>query len=199
VTVLQAWFGTSVTSSVQPPAAGGDRFDQSLCSGEDCTAAAAALLRRDGAAQPSPFVNVFRYSPDSSGRCEVVELRTVTRDGALAAPTFAGLGFWFAGSFGFATPAQLDAVGHVTLSDGSPATVHRFLAQGMCFGLGGNSSAIASRHFEFKPYARYDVAGTATQYRNWDDVASDYRLGRAAYPDSQFVASFDRQGELLAR
>jgi hypothetical protein len=195
VAVLEAWFGTRVTASTQPPSLGGSRFDLSKCNGEDCTDSVAALLTLEGADRASPFVNVFRYPGLSSGICETIELRTVTRAGALVADTFAGIGFWWNGSFGFVSPDRLHEVGRVTLKDGSPGVVHRFLAQGMCFGQGGNSGSILSRRFEFKPYARFDVP--ATQYRIWDDVPQNYLLGRSPQPGYVFIDRIDRRSELI--
>jgi hypothetical protein len=182
VTVLQAWFGDRFSSS---------NFDPALCTGTDCTEAVRAISGRP------PFLNRFVYSGPSAGLCELIELRTVTPDHASTAPTFAGIGFWFAGAFSFVPASELQAVGNVLLRDGSPAVVHRFVAQGMCFGQGGNTGSILERRFEFKPFARFDVAPTLTWYRVWDDVSNDYLLGRARSTSYSFVASFDRQGELL--
>jgi hypothetical protein len=192
VATLQAWLGPTITGSAESPSLGGDRFDQSACVGDDCTAAAAALLALPGHA-PSPFVNPLHFTPQRSGRCEIVELRTVTRLAALDAESFAGIGFWIDGIETFIPAAQLDEVGRTTLRDGSPAVVHRFLAAGMCFGLGGNTGSILMRRYDWKPYARFDDAGA--QYRNWDQVSVNAHLGRGS--DGSFVSSFDRQGELL--
>ncbi len=190
VAVLQAWLGDAITPEDQPPSLGGLRFDPALCSGTDCTAAAEALLG-------APFVLPFVYLGPTSGRCEVIELRTVTRRPALDAPSFAGIGFFFAGATGFVPRERLSLAGAVTLADGTPAAVHRFLAPGMCFGQGGNSSSIISRRFTFKPYARFDATSAATQYRVWDDVREDYLLGRTRDDHYGFVSRFDRSAELL--
>ncbi len=190
VAVLQAWLGDAITQADQPPSLGGLRFDPAGCTGTDCTAAAEALLG-------APFVLPFVYPGPTSGRCEAIELRTVTRRPALEAPSFAGIGFFFGGSTGFVPRARLSAAGAVTLADGTPATVHRFLAPGMCFGQGGNSSSILSRRFTFKPYARFDAASAATEYRVWDDVREDYLLGRTRDTSYGFVSRFDRSAELL--
>jgi hypothetical protein len=192
VASLQAWLGPTITGSAESPSLGGDRFDEGACVGGDCTAAAAALLALPGHA-PSPFVKPLHFTPQRSGRCEIVELRTVTRLSAVEAESFAGLGFWIDGIETFVPAAQLDEVGRTTLRDGSPAVVHRFLAAGMCFGLGGNTGSILQRRYDWKPYARFDVPGA--QYRNWDVTPMNSHLGRAS--DGNFDSSFDREGELL--
>jgi hypothetical protein len=200
VTVLSAQIGASITSSQAGPGVGGLQFDTAACAGTDCTAPVLPLLALPGHATPSPALDAFVYGPQS-GRCETLEIRSLTRLSARTAPTFAGLGFYFANRTVYTAPpttlipaARLDEISHVTLRDGSAGVVHRFVAPGMCFGQGGNSSGIYSRRYDFRPFARFDTP--TAQFRVWDTVSSNYVLGRAA--DGGFVTSFDRSGALLA-
>jgi hypothetical protein len=198
VTLLQAWLGTRITGSDQPPALSGQRFEVAGCIGDDCTAVAEQVLRLPNTEQVSPMIAPFHYI-NSSGLCEMLELRTVTRQSALDAASFAGLGFFYSSgepSIGFVPRERLHAVGEVTLRDGAKAVVHRFLAPGMCFGRGGNTGSILARRHELKPYARFSVPETAEAYRVWDDAQSDYLLGRTR-DGAGFVSGFDRQEELL--
>lgn len=197
VAVLQGWLGERLAASTESPSLGGTRFDPALCVGQDCTRAAQAVLRLPGAPEVSPFISTFSYSAGNSGLCEVIELRTVTRQLALDAPSFVGLGFWFAGVFGLIPKNSLHSIGQVTLADGAPATVHRFLAQGSCFGLGGSNASMDYRHYEFKPFARFDAGSPSIQYRVWDLARDDYRLGRSA-DGHGVISGFDREYELLA-
>lgn len=140
-------------------------------------------------------------SYSESGYCEIVEFRTVIRDAALNSPVFNGIGFYYSRSRydttsrgKFIDKDQLHAVGHVTLKDGSPATVHRFIAQGMCFGMGGNGDSIYHRRYVFRPFARF-TGDHDTTYNNWDNVQNNYLLGLS--DNNVTVKTFDRQNDLL--
>lgn len=196
VTVLQAWIGQTVGRRYANGYQLGDlALDLSRCSGEDCGGAAQSVLA-------SELVGGFRYSADYSGQCETIEIRTVIRDSALDAPTFKGIGLYVS-SLG--EPVLVDKSrlagradsGRVTLADGSPGHVHRFVVKGMCFGLGGNGGSLYRRSYDLKPFAQFDVPETDTSYRVWDSVDQNYFLGRKA--DGSWVPSFDRQNELLQR
>lgn len=196
VTVLQAWIGQTVGRRYENGYQLGDlALSLDRCHGDDCTAAAQSLLG-------SQLVGPFRYSADHSGQCETVEIRTVIREAAFEAPSFKGIGLYVS-SLGEPVLVSKERLagradsGRVTLADGSPARVHRFVVKGTCFGLGGNGGSLYRRGYDLKPFAQFDVAETDTSYRVWDSVEGNYRLGRKA--DGSWVQSFDRQGELLQR
>ena len=129
--------------------------------------------------------------------CELVELRTVTPDYVLEQPSFKGISFYFnPGSAEIVRKDALHKVGSVILKNGTPASVHRFIAQGMCFGTGGNGGSSSDRQYKFRPFAQYHVDGN--DYNVWDDVQNDYLLGRDRnnYSRYVFVKDFDRQQEL---
>ncbi len=196
VTVLQAWIGVTVGVANPNGYRSGDvQIDPSNCRGTECSGEAEAVLE-------SLLVGGYRYAPNSTGLCETVEVRTVTTKAAFDALSFRGLGFHyqegrFAKSFFVAkTVLEMEAgSGSVTLADGTAALVHRFVFQGACFGMGGNGSSLYERHYSLKPYARFDDG--ADSFRVWDSVPTDYALGRS--PNRSWVASFDRQSEVLAR
>lgn len=231
MTVLQAWIGESLGTGVF----GSQKFlDVDHCTVSktyassnsgmpstlveaDCSTEAENVAKLAGADRVSPLINTFHYNYERndltqdistrSGLCELVEIRTITRDAALASPVFNGIGFFFrSGDYAdtadqgrFVAKDRLHAVGHVTLKDGSPATVHRFIAKGMCMGTGGNGDSIYHRNFNFRPFAQFKVnEGSDSSYYNvWDNVATDYRLGHSKFPSSAWTKSFDRQNELL--
>ncbi len=235
VTVLQAWFGESVGTHdyvslkvldvahcnvlEQHTYPGSATSHASTYVTADCAPQVEQLLALEGAGKASPLLTAFEYQFNkdevtgqiysTSGSCETLELRTVTRDSALASPVFNGIGFFFQSGDLTQGPAagrfiardRLHAVGHVTLADGAPATVHRFLARGMCMGQGGNGDSIYHRNFTFRPFAQYRVAAAndSSYYNIWDDVAADYRLGLSKYPSTAWTKSFDRQDELLQK
>ncbi len=226
ITVLQAWHGKSYALDLPGHFPGGE-LDKQECSEVGNYSSGSAIYRTvrcsselerkaklDGFADRSPLLNdslhMYASIPSEgreywqTGRCEIVEFRTVIRDAALNAASFTGIGFYLSpghtqdGSTRFyVAKNRLHAVGHVTLVDGSPATVHRFIAQGMCFGLGGNGGSIYSRRYKFRPYARF--ASDGFEHQVWDDVAKDYLLGLPEQSTSGTprVESFDRQLELL--
>jgi hypothetical protein len=201
ITVLQAWFGESVVHTGWWNPRGYKLIDMSRCGSNDCTAEAERAMQLPGSEKPSPMIGEFRYSGDRSGVCEVIEVRTIVKDGALSAPSFQGVGFYVAaygpwnGSVKEIGKDRLHEVGKVKLKGGEPGTVLRFIMQGMCFGQGGNGGSIYSRNFQFKPFARFDADGKT--HHVWDSVKDNYFLGRKDYPNRDWVQSFDRQNELL--
>lgn len=194
VALLQVWIGETAGLRYESGTALGDKvLSRDQCSGADCRAAAQSVY-------DSLVVGPFDYDFERSGRCETVEIRTVLRESALRAPTFRGIGLHLSTTAGpvFVDKATLDgrpAAGRVTLADGTPGVVHRFVARGMCFGLGGNGGSIAMRHYELKPFAAFEADGA--EHRVWEHRAENLRLGRR--PDGTFVPSVDRQAELLAK
>lgn len=193
VTVSQAWIGQTIGRRYENGYQLGDlALNLRRCGGTDCTSGAQDLLA-------SELAGTFSYDENSSGQCETVEIRTVIRKSALEAATFKGIGLYVSGrGFLFVDKNRLNGRaydGDVTLSSGAPGVVHKFVVQGTCMGLGGNGGSLYRRGYSFKPYAQYDD-GTNT-YRNWDDVASDYYLGRAS--DGAWVSGFERRGDALNR
>lgn len=194
VTVLVGRLGETIGRMYPDGQKLGDRaLDLSRCEDTDCTSAAQELL-------DATLVGDFSYDAASSGACETIEFTTLTKRAAFDAPTFRGIGFYVSSQgMSFVSKETLLArgdSGEVTLKDGSRAIAHRFVAQGMCFGLGGNGGAIARRTYEWKPYARFDAGGDT--YRIWDGVRRNYFLGRVdGSLSAGFVSSFDRTRELL--
>jgi len=230
VTVLQAWLGEHTQVKINQFVTSKydldpnncvtlrDQLSDTLHDGrkywyvtKQCDAELERVAKLPGFDQVSPLLNSTRFDYDrveggdnytKTGLCEMVEYRTVTRDAALHAPTFKGLGFYLSsGNSGdgnlimFVDKARLHAVGKVLLTDGAPATVHRFISRGMCFGTGGNGGSIANRRYDFRPFARYEDGGNT--YNVWDHVPTDFRLGRTTDAGYTFVKTFDRQSELL--
>lgn len=191
VTVLQAWIGKTIGRRYDNGYQLGDiAIDPSRCSGRDCTGPVSSILE-------SSLLGRFEYDFNSSGQCETIEIRTVTRTSVLDAPTFQGLGFYLSGNERLVLVSKdalnFAAVGQVTLKDGSPAVVHRFVTKGLCFGLGGNGGSLYRRSYELKPFARFETNGDT--YRVWDSVPTNYLLGRR--DQGAWVQSFDRQNEVL--
>jgi hypothetical protein len=201
VTVLQAWIGQTISQGYAGGYKPGDfTLDINRCHGGDCSGAVSSLV-------DSYLIGSFEYEANRSGLCELVELRTVIRKSAFDAPSFTGIGFFLAGRADpvFVSKANLEreaGAGTVTLKDGQPGLVHRLVYQGTCFGLGGNGGSLYRRNYTFRPYAAYAGADGVT-YRNWDEVPTDYLLGRATdrmgFVDSRgaWVQSFDRQADVL--
>jgi hypothetical protein len=179
----------------------------------DCTAAFAKAAPFDltGAAGPAltPLkFNVSRFvsSPDTyfvdPDYCNRIELRVVARDAALAAPSFAGVGFWTSRGESFTNKADLQVVGHTRLKNGDAASVLRFSGISTCISSAHNStSGNAYQTFEWKPYAAFDAdSGAGVRYRVWEKIAGNHALGRS-WPGSKpevNATAFDRQKELLA-
>ena len=227
ITVLQAWFGETVFLQLNNVVLGGKTFKVSSCSEKDrraytgsdgqtyyhvttdCTSAAEDAMRLDGQSR-SPLLNKSIHSyydvPSQSskqnitGRCEMTEFRTITPDAALASSDFRGIGFYYSGSnTDLIGKDRLHKVGSVTLKNGNSATVHRFIAQSMCFGNGGNGGSISDRQFKFRPFVQFN-GSDGNIYNIWDNVGSDYLLGRnRAVSQYVFVRDFDRQDELLKK
>jgi hypothetical protein len=179
----------------------------------DCTDAYQNAARVNGG--ESPVLNKILMTYDQiantnsyytvSGMCELFEFRTVSPRAVVDAASFKGIGFYASTSryndhyiTPFIAKDSLHEVGSVTLKDGRPGAVHRFTMQGMCFGTGGNGGTIADRAVKFRPYAQFYAQDTDTVYSVWDDVATDYLLGRNRdLIQYVFVRNFDRQSELL--
>jgi len=231
ITMLQAWIGQTVGVRGGVPGAGD--LDPELCPviRENTSQTRTGIMRTTAEVDCreevekqlalnlevispliTPAAHFLEYDEQNpqrrtiSGKCEILEFRTITRDSALLAPTFHGIGFHLAGSlssyepYAFVSKDRLHAVGHVTLKDGSPATVHRFIAQGFCFQLGGTGGALSNRQYKFRPFAEFKADDNGSNfYRQWDNVEHDYQLGRSYDRYSYvFTRSFDRQSELLA-
>jgi hypothetical protein len=210
ITVLQIWTGSEIYSKSEE----GGSLDLSQCKGTqgnpylnlDCAAAVQALLKNSSDSATPALATAFGF-PSQGGVCETWEIRTVTKLSAFNSPTFTGIGFSLErGSYSganeglFIPKAELDQVGvTVTLKDGEPAIVHRFVAQGACNANGDDGYSLEFSMIKFRPYARFNTA--TDQYTNWDSVASDYQVG-AIYNSSSIstfdhVNSFDRQNDVL--
>ena len=129
--------------------------------------------------------------------CELIEFRTVTANEVFEQASFTGFGFYIGGAYyggeEFVEKSRLHKVGDVTLADGRPGAVHRFTVQGFCFGSGGTGDSTYHRQYKFRPFARFVANGQT--YNVWDDVASNYFLGRQQ--GGAWIQTFDRQNELL--
>lgn len=224
VTVLQAWLGQTVSLDFTGHFGGDYRIKPSDCvetsrrpyngnNGQqyfyvttNCASAIENAMKMNG--QRSPLIGSAPHTyydypnqgqSTTSGMCEMVEFRTITPDASLDSPAFKGIGFYYSRSQSeLIKKDRLHKVGHVTLKNGAPATVHRFIAQGMCFGLGGNGGTIADRQYKFRPFAQFD-GFDGNLYSVWDSVDKDYLLGRDRenFSSYVFVKEFDRQQELL--
>lgn len=190
----------STTERHTYPSASGGTYDYVVA---DCSAAIQSAAKLPNFPDISPMLKPALHEWEVSaqgtysrtGMCELMEFRTVTPNDVIGQPTFEGIGFFLGGISGaeyFVAKAKLHKVGDVTLADGRPGSVHRFISQGFCFGMGGNGGSIYSRKYVFKPFARFVSSGQT--FNIWDDVAN-YFIGRK--DNSEWVQSFDRQSELL--
>src|SRR5688572_7673580 len=84
VQVLEAKIGKTFGRTYENGYQLGDiALDRGLCSENDCSKAAQAHLK-------GLLVGGFKYNWETSGQCEIVEVKTVTRNSSLAAETFRG-------------------------------------------------------------------------------------------------------------
>jgi len=179
----------------------------------DCTDAFVTKAAWPGSPK-SPAFNALRWNVTTNVQsrqsftdpdfCQLVELRTVTKDASLAAPSFAGIGFHTSRAPSFVPKSDLHAVGHVTLKSGEAATVHRFVGISTCIsGAHNSTSGNTYQTFDFKPYARFDLSpgeGDAS-FRVWESINGNHRLGRS-WPGSQPAVNsleFNREDELLQK
>lgn len=134
--------------------------------------------------------------------CNLVEVRLVARSAAVAAPSFAGIGFYTSKGDSFAPKSELQEVGRTRLVNGDDATVFRFNGISTCISSAHNStSGNIYQTFSFKPYAAFDAPqanGDTKRYRVWERIEGNHTLGRT-WNSSVSSTGFDRQNELLAR
>jgi hypothetical protein len=132
--------------------------------------------------------------------CSLVEIRTLTKEVAIQASTFKGLGFGGPEGLNFTPKEKLHQVGiGVSLRDGSRAVIHRFIAVSRCVQMGSPTFSPKWR-LEFKPYALYEVETDEQikQYRAWEASAKNHLLGGGDESNNFYqITSFDRQKELL--
>ena len=132
-------------------------------------------------------------------RCTVTEIRTVTAQTALDAPSFTGIGFFHNehSELRTITREQLDErdYGAVTLRDGhTPARVHGFAALSACWR--GTASSTYNHRESFKPFAEF-VSADGTKHRRWE-AHDDHALGQVwGYGQEGRTLNFDRARELL--
>jgi hypothetical protein len=179
----------------------------------DCEAKFVNAMKFPTAPLPSPqldsvTVDLTRLKSDLSyvypdpDFCKILEVRVVVKDTAWNASTFAGVGFHTSRESRFFYKDALHVVGRTKLKSGELASVLRFTGIYACVSSAHMSTSGAMyQTFEFKPYARYDIATNADvqQYRVWEAVSDNFRVGRS-FPGSEPIvdsSGFDRQSDLL--
>jgi hypothetical protein len=181
VTVLKA----EAIDEVRPT-----HFDASKCTDPgsfdmDCTAEIEGRIGAPALHEVrAPAGEVF-----SSFFCRLLEVTTVSKNGAVAGAD--GIGFYYRGNgiegFRFVPRSKLKKIGEVTLKNGEAATLHQFIGLANCW-QGTISSSFAAR-YRFKPFMQFTAGDTGHVYRNWDE-ADDYVI-------SASHDRFDRSAELL--
>ena len=192
--LLEAWYSQKV---IKDNFVGFDdasvRIDLEACPEiseftRDCSEQVQALTRLEADGPVSPLLRPFTvgFQADAGGRlyaeglnCSLMEIRTVTQGTALAADSFAGLGFFADGAMAFVPAEALHPVGETTIAAGNEAaTIHRFIDVDICWA--GTMSSSMHQSYAFKPYARFDATGddgVLRVYRNWESVPNDHVLG----------------------
>lgn len=189
----------------------GDWLDTRL----DCVKALGAAAPFDVTGKAGPVLSPIRFTatrntaPGGDSRvfldpdyCNMIEVRLVARSAAVAAPSFAGIGFYTSKGDSFAPKSELQEVGRTRLRNGDDATVFRWSGISTCISSAHNStSGNIYQTFSFKPYAAFDAPqanGDTKRYRVWERIEGNHTLGRS-WNDSINRTGFDRQDELLAR
>jgi hypothetical protein len=113
-------------------------------------------------------------------RCTLYELIAASRSDAVGEAR--ALGFYLDGTTTVVPMADVVEVGSVTLADGEPGVLHRFVAAALCDG-----GTTRTHRIEVKPFLVVAPDGDACVYR-WEDVASNHVIHWSTMPIDRSAA-----------